>query len=71
MKVKELIAHLSKLNQDALVVYSHDDEGNGYQDIRYTPSEGRYISYGCYGDYVAKKDLEKGDTEGVEAVCVN
>ena len=33
MKVKELIEELSKLDPEALVVLSRDEEGNGYSEL--------------------------------------
>ena len=69
IKLKEYIANLNKLvkeNPEALtmdVVYSIDDEGNGFQKINYTPQIGEYE-----GDYNGDFD-EEGKNKN--AVCIN
>jgi hypothetical protein len=71
VKVKNLVAKLKTLDQEALVVYAIDEEGNAYHKSMFLPVQGRFIDYDSYGDFVADKDLEKGDKEGIVAVCIN
>lgn len=78
MKVKELIEHLSKLDQEALCVYANDDEGNGYCPINLAPTQGKFnqIMIAGEGDFVTDATLEDDDDEewkakAVKAVCVN
>lgn len=55
MIVKELIEHLQKLDQDAVVLTAVDDEGNGYNKVYYVPSEWLYTSEGrVYNIYPAE-----------------
>jgi len=69
IKLKEYIANLNKLakkHPEALtmdVVYSIDDEGNGFQKINYAPQIGEY-----QGDYHGDFD---GEGKNKNAVCIN
>jgi len=66
MKLKEYIEQLQKfaeMNPETLdmdVIYSRDDEGNGFQQVHYAPSKGFYEDM----------EFEEGD-EDVNAVCIN
>jgi len=71
MTVKELIEHLSKFPQDALVVYSSDDEGNDYHAVEYEPSLGKYTDDGEFSEFIFEDDEEHGESDGRIAVCVN
>ena len=45
MKLSEYaaaIAEVAKKYPDAKVVYSRDDEGNGYQEVYFTPTPGLF-----------------------------
>jgi hypothetical protein len=66
MKLKEYIEQLQKfaeMNPETLemdVIYSRDDEGNGFQEVHYAPSKGFYEGY----------EFDESD-EDVNAVCIN
>jgi hypothetical protein len=38
MRVKELIAHLKKMPQEAECIYAIDHDGNSYKQVFYKPS---------------------------------
>ena len=68
MTVRELIEELKTCNQDAVVIKSRDEEGNGYEEVteisdnRAIPSADGYIEE-CYFKTLTH-DLEKeGFTE--------
>jgi hypothetical protein len=42
------------------VIYSRDDEGNGFQEVHYAPSKGTYEGY----------EFDESD-DNVNAVCIN
>jgi hypothetical protein len=62
---------------DAEVVYSHDDEGNAFQKIFYSPSEGLIIDPDEYHvEFISKSDEEtfngwKDNSKVQKAVCIN
>ena len=66
MTLKEYIEQLQKfaeMNPETLnmdVIYSRDDEGNGFQQVHYAPSKGFYEDM----------EFQEGD-ESVNAVCIN
>jgi len=66
MKLREYIEQLQKfaeMNPETLdmdVIYSRDDEGNGFQEVHYSPSKG----------YYEDMEFQEGD-EDVNAVCIN
>jgi len=64
--VRDLIAYLQTLNQDAIVVLSKDAEGNIYSPLR-TVDEDRYITDTRYSGYVLHDDR---DTAGESVACV-
>ena len=73
MKLKQYLKELNKLikdNPEALnmeVVYSIDDEGNGFQKVEFAPGlgnfEGRYK-----GEFTTKDELRD---EKINAICIN
>lgn len=69
--LKEFLSDLQEFvaeNPEALeytVVTSKDDEGNGYNEIYYTPSIGRYED----GDFEQPEDDDEDFTPN--AVCLN
>ena len=78
MTVKELIKNLKKMPQDALVIYSSDDEGNSYQTVSYDCTLGKFE--GEYrGDFFPATDSEDSEedrqnyenSKGKKAVCIN
>lgn len=70
MKLRELIKKLSKLDQNAIVIYSSDDEGNTHDKVIYSPSEGYYSSGEFYSAEELKEEgLLKKDFKKV--VCIN
>lgn len=78
MTLKEYIENLNKFvkeNPETLdyqVIYSRDDEGNGYQQVHSLPDIGQFD-----GDDFSSKDNydeepeEYGDDFEVNAVCIN
>lgn len=54
MKVAELVAELLKLDQDALVVMSSDQEGNSYHPVRVLDK----VLYSNYEDVVFDDEEE-------------
>lgn len=75
MTLKEYIEQLqnfAETNPETLdmdVVYSRDDEGNGFQQIHYAPSKGFYEDR----EFISVEQLEDYNREenDVNAVCVN
>lgn len=64
MKLKtyaKYIAGLAEKHPNADVIFSIDEEGNGYKKVQFKPSEGDFD-----GDYYNPHDYLK-----VNAVCVN
>ena len=66
MKLREYIEQLQKFAEanpetlDMDVIYSRDDEGNGFQEVHYAPSKGTYEGY----------EFDESD-DNVNAVCIN
>ena len=66
MKLREYIEQLQKfaeMNPETLdmdVIYSRDDEANGFQEVHYAPSKGTYEDY----------EFDESD-DNVNAVCIN
>jgi hypothetical protein len=83
MTLKEFISNLNKLVADrpelgeATVIYSRDDEGNGYQEIDTKPSVAYYDEKSSYWieSVYSEHDLEDdelADVESfIEAVVIN
>lgn len=77
MTLEEYINNLNefvKENPAALqmtVVYSKDDEGNGYQRIYYTPTIGQFDEN--EDEFQSENNLKKDEVEEYElnAVCIN
>ena len=75
MTLKEYIEQLqnfAETNPETLdmdVIYSRDDEGNGFQQIHYAPSKGFYED----SEFISVEQLEDYNREenGVNAVCIN
>ena len=61
----EIIQVLAEKHPDALVVYSRDDEGNGFQEVHYKPCSGHFYN----GEYSEFK--ENCDEERINAICIN
>lgn len=64
MKLSVYVAALAKIAEkypDADVVYSRDDEGNGYQEVYFTPTPGLFND----------GEFEKKSGKKVNAVCIN
>lgn len=85
MKLKEYIETLQefvKQNPQALdykVIYAKDDEGNGYQEIHYSPSVGHtedeyhiedFLTVEYIDEMIEEGDCEKDDYP-LNSVCVN
>jgi hypothetical protein len=75
MKLKEYIEQLQKFAQmnpetlDMDVIYSRDDEGNGFGQVHYAPSKGIYEDM----EFIASDQLEdyERDTTDINSVCIN
>lgn len=74
MKFKEYLAELNKIakkNPETLnmdVIYSKDDEGNGYQQVSYEPSKGFYDG----DEFTGEGHFEECEiTENPNAICIN
>lgn len=72
--LQELITENPKL-KDATVVYSRDDEGNGFFEVGYTPSAG-YFDGDYGGSFITSEDKESwNDCEltdnDINSVCIN
>ena len=72
MKISEMIKGLQEFMKDHGDLecwYAVDDEGNGYQEVRYTPSK-YYVSED--GDVMQVEDLEYYELhmEDVKPICI-
>lgn len=72
MKISEMIKNLQNFmaeNGDLECWYAKDDEGNGYQEVHYTPSK-YYVDED--GDVMQFEDLEYYELhmEDVEPICI-
>jgi len=82
LKLKEYVDNLVKILEnnpeygELDVVYSKDDEGNGFQKVSYTPAVGNHDGEWC-GDFTAfndSPDVDPEDTcdkEDINAICIN
>ena len=71
--LREYIAHLRKFTRkygDLPVVYSRDDEGNGFQHIFYTPSLGHFDDWE-FSQYKPDDPDNECDKEEINSICVN
>ena len=74
MKVSEMIKNLQKFmekNGDLDCWYAVDDEGNGYQEVNYSPSL-YYIDKFNGEVYATLEDIEECevDFEDVKTICI-
>lgn len=72
MKISEMIKGLQEFMKDHGDLecwYAVDDEGNGYQEVHYTPSK-YYVSED--GDVMQLEDLEEYELhiEDVKPICI-
>lgn len=75
MTLREYIEQLQNFalsNPETLdmdVIYSRDDEGNGFQEVHYSPSKGIYED----NEFIASDQLEdyERDENEVNSVCIN
>lgn len=70
MKLSEYIKNLNEALEkhgDHEVVYSRDDEGNGFQSVHHAPSPGFYKDGEFFGedDFVYEEDLK------INSICIN
>ena len=73
MTLREYIAHLRKFTRkygDLPVVYSRDDEGNGFQNIFFTPTLGHFDS-GDFSQYESDDPEINLEKEDINSICVN
>lgn len=74
MKLKDYIASLKKFikdnpgSEELTVIYSRDDEGNGFQEVYYTPSMGIWEER---EDFISNEEDLKNREEEINAVCIN
>jgi len=72
MKLEEYVKHLSKLIEeghgDKEVIYSKDDEGNGYYSVNYAPC---LCYYDSENDYTYFDDFCEEYKRNINAICVN
>ena len=81
MTLKDYIANLGKIVEenpehgDLQVVYSKDDEGNGYQGVHYTPTIGMQdFDEGEFTSFNEDPDVHPEDTctvDEINAICIN
>ena len=83
MKLREYIANLQKLAEerpetlDMDVIYSKDDEGNGYGQVYYAPGIGEHDSEGEYTPESSVKEepeeygYDSFDDFKPNVVCIN
>jgi len=67
MKLKEYAMYITKLvekHPDATMVFSSDDEGNRFDEVRFNPTTGRFVN-GNWEPNDSTKEFK------VNAVCVN
>ncbi len=65
---REKLNKLAEENPEAdnmQVIYSKDDEGNGYQNVSYSPGLGKFE----HGEYMSADQLT--DEDKPNAVCIN
>ena len=75
MKLREYLEELQEFVEtfpeclDMDVIYSRDDEGNGYQRVYYGPTKGIFED----SDFISADQLEDYEREESEinAVCIN
>ena len=75
MKLREYLEELQEFVEtfpeclDIEIVYSRDDEGNGYQRVYYGPTKGIFED----SDFISADQLEDYEREESEinAVCIN
>ena len=69
-KYIEKLQVLLKEHGDLDLIYSKDDEGNGYQTVNYKPSLSYYIA--SDREVIHEDDLEEWDeSEYQKVICVN
>jgi hypothetical protein len=65
MKVKELIDILKKEDQNAIVVLSIDEEGNGFETVVTVEGDNKYCTKGnCRGEIRLKELTEELENAG-------
>ena len=75
MKLREYIENLNEFVKenpetlDMIVVYAKDSEGNGFEEVYYTPNKG------CFDpderNFVDVENYEELDENDTNAVCIN
>jgi hypothetical protein len=61
MTVKELIAELSKMDPNRLVVQQNDSEGNGYRLVRGVDDNAAYEAENSWSGSVLRQTLDEDD----------
>lgn len=67
MKLKEYAMYIAKLverHPDAIMVFSSDDEGNNYDEVRFNPTTGQFSGR----EFIPNDGTKKFK---VTAICVN
>lgn len=82
MKFKEYLENLNKLAQEKpetlemVVVYAKDDEGNGFQEVHYTPTVGNYDPEDSWGGFTSEANIKEEPEEydediEINSICIN
>lgn len=73
MKLQQYIEKLQELlkeHGDLELIYSTDDEGNGYEKVHYNPSVVNYIA--SDREVIHEDDLEEyNETDYQKVICIN
>ena len=70
MRLQEYIQKLQQILEtegDLELIYSRDDEGNGYDNVQYSPSV-QFFNIN-YFEVIAEKDLEEYEEDDYTKVC--
>ena len=77
MNLREFIDDLEKLIADQpqvetmQVIYAKDDEGNGFREVTYAPSFGRFEDGEFRDEYVDTTDFNPHFDARDNAICIN
>lgn len=82
MNFKTYLENLNKLAQEnpetleMTVIYSKDDEGNGYQEVHYQPTLGNYDPEDDWGGFSSEDNIKEEPEEydediKINSICIN
>lgn len=69
MTLKEYLKQFEGMNPNLEVCYSIDSEGNSFEPVLYSATEGKFNK--SLGDFVAKEHFTGEKSEFVNAICIN